>query len=95
MLNSTSGSCTTIGLRVSSQDDAESIKWYRLAAEQGLAMAQVQPRAQCTTIGEGVLKDDAEAVRWYRLSSDQGNATAQNNLGLSYDIEPGRLAGRC
>ena len=78
-----------IGLGVP-QDDAEAVRWYRLAADQGNATAQYN-LGLMYAIGEGVLKDDAEAVRWYRLSADQGNATAQYNLGIRYAIGRGVL----
>ena len=57
------------------------MRWYRLAAEQGLATAQLNLGNMYNT-GMGVLKDDAEAVRWYRLAAEQGEATAQFNLGI-------------
>ena len=67
------------------QDDAEAVRWYRLAAEQGDAAAQVN-------LGVDVLKtdgvsprDDAEAVRWYRLAAEQGDANAQYSLGSMYE----------
>ena len=66
------------------QDDAEAVRWYRLAAEQGEAGAQVQPRVCMYSNGRGVSQDDAEAVRWFRLAAEQGKAGAQNNLGVMY-----------
>ena len=59
------------------------MRWYRLAAEQGDAGAQLKSRVMYAN-GEGVLKDEAEAVRWYRLAADQGDAAAQFNLGVMY-----------
>ena len=64
-------------------DDAEAVRWYRLAAEQGDATAQNNLGVAYNN-GEGVPPDDAEAVRWYRLAAEQGDATAQNNLGVAY-----------
>ena len=72
------------------QDDAEAVRWYRLAAEQGDATAQYN-LGNMYANGEGVLKDAAEAVRWYRLAAEQGDATAQFNLGVSYDNGEGVL----
>ena len=54
------------------KDDAEAVRWYRLAADQGLAVAQNSLGFMYAN-GEGVLKDDAEAVRWFRLAADQGD----------------------
>ena len=63
------------------QDDAEAVRWYRLAAAQGNALAQNNLGLMYDD-GRGVPEDDAEAVRWYRLAAAQGNASAQFNLGL-------------
>ena len=65
------------------EDDAEAVKWYRLAADQGNADAQFNLGFRYSN-GEGVLKNYAEAVKWYRLAADQGDAYAQFNLGLMY-----------
>ena len=72
------------------KDQAEAVRWYRLAAEQGHADAQFNLGAMYAN-GVGVPRDDAEAVRWYRLSADQGNADAQFNLGVSYSNGEGVL----
>ena len=61
------------------QDDAEAVRWYRLAAEQGHADAQSNLGVMYDT-GRGVPQDDAEAVRWYRLAAEQGHAIAQRRL---------------
>ena len=66
------------------EDDAAAIRWYRLAAEQGNAGAQLNLGLMYTR-GEGVPQDDAEAVRWYRLAAEQGQVIAQFNLGVNYD----------
>ena len=66
------------------EDDAEAVRWYRLAAEQGHASAQNNLGLMYAE-GNGVPEDDAEAVRWYRLAAEQGHASAQNNLGVMYD----------
>ena len=65
------------------ENDAEAVKWYRLAAGQGDAIAQFN-LALMYRRGEGVPQNDAEAVKWYRLAADQGHADAQYNLGLMY-----------
>ena len=66
------------------QDDAEAVRWYRLAAEQGEAIAQNNLGLMYSN-GWGVPQDYAEAIRWYRLLAEQGKAGAQNNLGVMYD----------
>ena len=70
------------------QDDAQAVKWYRLAADQGDASAQFNLGLMYRT-GQGVPQDDAQAVKWYRLAADQGDASAQFNLGNTYDIGRG------
>jgi len=68
-------------------DDAgnhvDALEWYRKAADQGYAVAQVILGWHYHT-GEGVPQDDAEAARWYRLAADQGDAVAQQSLGCVY-----------
>ena len=64
-------------------DDAEAVRWYRLAAEQGEARAQFNLGASYD-FGRGVIEDADEAVRWYRLAVEQGEAAAQHNLGFMY-----------
>ena len=61
------------------QDHAQAVYWYRKAADQGLADAQIQ-LGNCYS----VMKDDAQAVYWYRKAADQGLASAQYNLGNCY-----------
>jgi hypothetical protein len=65
------------------ENDAEAVRWYRLAAEQGNASAQYN-LGNMYDSGEGVPENDAEAVRWYRLAAEQGLSAAQLNLGYSY-----------
>ena len=65
------------------ENDAEAVKWYRLAAEQGHADAQFN-LGNMYARGDGVPENDAEAVKWYRLAAEQGDAVAQYNLGVMY-----------
>jgi len=70
------------------QDDAEALKWYRKAAEQGYTLAQF-----CLGLmyrnGNGVPQNDAEAVKWFRKAAEQGNVDAQNWLGWMYQNAKG------
>jgi hypothetical protein len=70
------------------QDDAEAVRWYRLAADQGHATAQANLGVMYAD-GQGVPQDYVEAVRWYRLAADQGHARAQGNLGVMYGTGEG------
>jgi TPR repeat protein len=65
------------------EDDAEAVRWYRLAADQGVAEAQYNLGGMYD-YGLGVPEDYGEALRWYRLAADQGHAEAQVNLGRMY-----------
>jgi S1-C subfamily serine protease len=65
------------------EDDAEAARWYRRAAEQGLAVAQFDLGVMYS-LGEGMRRNDTEAVRWYRLAAEQDDAAAQYNLGYMY-----------
>ena len=66
------------------QDDAEAVKWFRLAAEQGYADAQLSLGVLYAN-GQGLPQDDAEAIKWYRLAAEQRNAVARFALGLPQD----------
>ena len=65
------------------KNDAEALKWFRLAAEQGYAQGQ-NDLGNMYREGEGVPKNDAEAAKWYKLAAEQGHAGAQNHLGFYY-----------
>ena len=62
--------------------DAEAMRWYRKAADQGNAIAQYNLGWMYEN-GRGVVQDDAEAMQWYRKAADQGYAAAQYNIGYS------------
>jgi hypothetical protein len=70
------------------KDDAEVVRWYRLAAEQGLVAAQFNLGVMYYN-GEGVPQDYVETVRLYRLAAEQGIAIAQNSLGNVYAVGQG------
>ncbi|MEG2063237.1 MAG: tetratricopeptide repeat protein, partial [Kiritimatiellia bacterium] len=61
------------------RDEAEAVKWYRMAAEQGDASAQYNLGC-CYRKGEGVARDEAEAVEWWRKAAAQGVAEAKRAL---------------
>ena len=65
-------------------DYAEAAKWYRKAAEQGVAWAQ-NNLGYLYGEGKGVTQDYAEAVKWYRKAAAQGHAGGQGNLGAMYN----------
>jgi TPR repeat protein len=65
------------------RNDAEAVKWYRLAADQGNAEAQLS-LARMYETGRGVPQSDTDAATWYRRAADQGEPWAQTNLGVKY-----------
>jgi len=70
------------------KDNAEAVKWYRLAFEQGNANAQLN-LGLMYQYGQGVDKNDTEAVKLYRLAAEQGKAIAQYYLGRTYQYGQG------
>ena len=66
------------------EDNAEAVKWYRMAAEQGHAGTQFM-LGLMYAYGDGVPEDDAEAVKWYRMAAEQGHAGTQFMLGVMYN----------
>jgi len=65
------------------KDEKEAVKFFKLAAEQGFAMAQFALGVMYAN-GRGVNKRFGEAAKWYRLAAEQGDAAAQSNLGAMY-----------
>ena len=57
------------------KNDAEAAKYFRLAAEQGLANAQLR-LAVAIGMGRGVAKSEEEGTRWLRKAAEQGDAEA-------------------
>ena len=68
------------------QDDAEAVKWYRRAAEQGYTDAQVLLGIAYES-GRGVHQDLALAQEWYGKACDNRDQIGCNNyrrLKLGY-----------
>ena len=76
------GSAYETGLHGLPQDGVEAARWYRLAAEQELVLAQY--RLGLLYANGASRFGHAEGVRWLRLAADQGLADAQYNLGVMY-----------
>ena len=70
------------------QNYAEAVKWYRLAAEQGYAKAQVNLGSMYGE-GNGVPQDNAAALKWYCLAAEQGEPKAYACLGFMYGLGDG------
>jgi hypothetical protein len=69
-------------------DKTEAVKWFRKAAEQGLAEAQYN-LALWSARGEGTVKDMTAAVRWHRRAAEQNFAPAQHALAILYALGEG------
>ncbi len=60
------------------KDDAEAVRWYRLAADQGYANAQYNLGFMYEN-GTGVLKDITTAYMWWNIASENGHEGTQVN----------------
>jgi TPR repeat protein len=65
------------------ENNAEAVRWFRLAAAQGVAFAQYNLGLMYAQ-GKGVPQNYAEAARWWRPLAEQGDANAQAGLGQLY-----------
>jgi TPR repeat protein len=77
------GRAYTEGDQGAPQDLNKGARWFRVAAEGGLAEAQAR-LGTCYVTGYGVAKDYKEAVKLYQLSADQGFAAGQASLAGCY-----------
>ena len=68
------------------RDDAESVRWYRKAAEQGNTLGQVGLGA-LYAIGLGVPRDYAEALKWFNLATSRSPpGKVHNRMVLARDF---------
>jgi localization factor PodJL len=63
------------------QDVGEAVRWYRLAADGGLALAQYR-LGSLFEKGLGVPRDLRTAASWYRAAAIAGNIKAMHNLAV-------------
>ena len=63
------------------KNDAEAVKWFRKAAEQGDALAQKNLGVMYVT-GEGVPVNNVKAYMWWALAKAQGDEGAAGNLDI-------------
>jgi TPR repeat protein len=66
-----------------SGNSKEAARLYKLAADQGWAVAQTG-LGDLYANGQGIGQSYEEAARLYKLAADQGLAEAQTNLGALY-----------
>ena len=65
------------------QNYEKAVRWYRRAANQGLARAQLNLGVMCEN-GWGLAQDYAEAMRWYRKAAEQDLPIAERAIGALY-----------
>ena len=73
-----------------SQDDAEAVRWYRLAANQGNAVAQYNLGIMYER-GRGVPEDQLEAHMWFDLAAAQVSAEDRDRYVEARDDVAGRM----
>lgn len=78
------------GPEATPESTAESVAWYRRAAEKGSADGQ-HHLGILLWHGEGLEKNQVEAVQWFRRAADQGKASSQYWLASAYEIGQGGL----
>jgi hypothetical protein len=72
------------------EDDAEAVRWYRLAADQGNAMAQALLGARYWT-GQGVPQDYVQAHMWYNLAATRMTGEIRESADEARDFTAGLM----
>ena len=72
------------------QDYKQAFYWYKKAAKQGNAGAQLNLGFMYSK-GQGVPQNHKQAFYWFKKAAEQGQAIAQNNLGRMYYNGQGTL----
>jgi len=72
------------------EDYAEAVRWYRLAAEQGLANAQIILGAMYAN-GERVPQDDVQAHMSFNLAASRLTGEARETAVQGRDVVEGRM----
>ena len=65
------------------KDEAEAVRWYRMAAELGLAEAQFE-LGRCYAFGLGMRRNRAPAAKWLHKAAAQWHGKAMLMLGSWY-----------
>jgi TPR repeat protein len=67
------------------RNQAEAVKWFRRAADQGGSVVAQNNLADIYVLGLGVPQDFKEAIKWYRIAAGQGSSYAENVVGVAYE----------
>ena len=73
------------------QDDAEAVRWYRLAADQGIARAQSNLGLLYEN-GEGVPQDYVQAHMWFNLSASRRTGEDRELIDSVFPLSEVRTA---
>ena len=74
------------------EDDAEAVKWYRLAADQGDASAQ-NNLGLMYDVGEGVPEDYVTTYAWWNIAAVSGDEDAiANRSRVEQQMTPSQIA---
>ena len=81
------GKCYETGDGVG-KDEAEAVKWYRMAAEEGHVQAAFE-LSKCYTFGFGVRKNRVTSSKWLRKAAEGGHVSAMMLLAHRYKWDTG------
>ena len=76
------GDIAWFGMAGRTQDRAEAVKHYHVAAEGGIASAQYM-LSLAYRLGQGVIADESQMFVWARKAAEQGHGDALNSVGFS------------
>ena len=71
-------------------DDEEAVRWYRLAAEQGDAAAQLN-LGNMYAVGQGAPQDDVQAHMWSNLAASRSTGEDRENAVIGRDRVADRM----
>jgi TPR repeat protein len=81
------GTCYEYGLLQCEVDASLSVLWYRKAADQGIAEAELAVSGWFLTGSEGVIdQSDHQAYLWARRAADQGDPMGEFTVGYYTEI---------
>ena len=74
------------------QDYQEAMKWYRMAAQRGVALAQHE-LGMMHMQGKGVIQDQVRAHMWFSIAGEKGNRRAlESRDALVGSMTPEQIA---